>query len=421
MTKQHNNNQTPSTKQQQPPQTTTIHGTQAILTSEGNTQILLPKDHSHKKAFFNPVAALSRDLSVLYLLALPENQLTICDALAGTGVRGIRLANETSKVHTLWLVDRSHEATDWIHRNVKLNNLENLAFVFEKDANVFFYEHSGFFHFIDIDPFGSPIYFIEGATRALKRTGYLAITATDQKALMGFAPDATLRRYGIHAIKTDMRHEIGLRNLIATIALTAAKQEYIFQPHIAFHYRHYYRVMGKLEKAHARTAQHLRQNLGIIHYCPYCLDRLYATEFAGNCSCGRPFRTIYPTWIGPLHEPSIIQTMLNHAQQRQNQLAQPQEAQRLLTLILQETNAPVYNLHDIASRYRLSLPTYQWLLNRLPNSSRVHHAPYAIRTSARIQELISWMKKWIPPKEWRQRHFQQPQPPEQAERQDNNS
>lgn len=379
----------------------TVHGIEGKLSREGKAELFLPEDPTRKKAFFNPVAALSRDLTVLYVASLPQDKLDVCDALTGIGVRGIRLFLESGKVRTLWMVDRSHEAIDWVHRNLKINNITEYVFVYEKDANVFFYEHSGVFDLVDIDPFGSPIYFLDGAIRSLKRSGYLTVTATDQKALMGFAPSATLRRYGIKAIRTDMRHEVGLRNLIAVIAFAAAKQEYAFRPQLAFHYRHYYRVMGYLEKYHAKAGDYLRENTGFIYYCPYCLDRLYTTDIVSTCSCGKPFKAIYPTWIGPTHDKQIIESMLAKLKEMEDFLAHPKVARSLLELILQETNAPVYNLHDVASRYKLSLPGYKWLLNRLPDSSRVHHSPYAIKTSAKIGEIVELMKKWIPPKEWR--------------------
>ena len=41
----------------------------------------------------------------------------------------------------------------------------------------------GSFQWIDVDPFGSPITFIDGALQALGRVGVLEVTATDTAAL----------------------------------------------------------------------------------------------------------------------------------------------------------------------------------------------------------------------------------------------
>jgi len=359
---------------------------------EGGVTLVVPSDPLKKKAFYNPSAALSRDMTVLFIKALKEKDLEVCDSLAGTGARSVRILKETGKAGRLWIVERSHEAVDFINHNLKVNGLANKAYVFEMDANVFLYQHAGFFDFVDIDPFGSPVYYLEGAVRAAKRKAYIAVTATDQKALMGFSPRTTMRRYGIRAIKTDMKHEIGLRNLIATIAFAAARYEYVFIPMISFHHIHYYRVIGRLEKRHAYTGDYLKENTGIIHYCPYCLDRDMSQSFSGTCYCGREFRPIYPTWIGSMHDREHVLRML--ALVDTTPLQNPSEAKKILKVVSRETNTLPYNIHEIASHYKLVVPPRKYLLSKLPDSSAVHHLPYGVKTSARLKDVLEVMKEF---------------------------
>ncbi len=361
--------------------------------NEGGVRLIIPSDPLRKKAFYNPSASLSRDMTVLFIKALGEKELEVCDSLAGTGARSVRILKETGKVSRVWIVERSHEAVDFIHHNLKVNGLANRAYVFEMDANVFLYQHAGFFDFVDMDPFGSPIYYLEGAVRAAKRKAYISVTATDQKALMGFSPRTTMRRYGIRAIKTDMKHEIGLRNLISTIAFAAARYEYVFIPMISFHHIHYYRVIGKLEKRHAYTGDYLKENTGIIHYCPYCLDREMSQSFAGKCYCGREFRSIYPTWIGPMHDKNHVLKML--ALVDTTPVHNPEEVKKLLKIISRETNTLPYNIHEIASHYKLIVPPRKYLLKNLPDSSAVHHMPYGVKTSARLENVLKAINQFV--------------------------
>ena len=74
--------------------------------SEGKVKVLVPKLEAYKKqpcdyapskapVFYNPVMELNRDLSVLAFQAYQRRagrEISICDALTGSGIRGVRLA-----------------------------------------------------------------------------------------------------------------------------------------------------------------------------------------------------------------------------------------------------------------------------------------------------------------------------------------
>ena len=63
-----------------------------------------------------------------------------------------------------------------------------------KNLNVLLSENR--FDYIDIDPFGSPVGFVDSAMRSIKNGGVVACTATDTAALCGVYPRVCQRRYG---------------------------------------------------------------------------------------------------------------------------------------------------------------------------------------------------------------------------------
>jgi len=74
--------------------------------TEGTTKILVPEKSLEEKvppkepAFFNPVAKLNRDFSILAYSAFWENfdkPKIFLDGLAGLGARSLRVANEISE------------------------------------------------------------------------------------------------------------------------------------------------------------------------------------------------------------------------------------------------------------------------------------------------------------------------------------
>ena len=51
------------------------------------------------------------------------------------------------------------------------------------------------FDFIDVDPYGSIVPYLDVALTHVKNGGYIGLTATDLSALTGSAPKKTARRY----------------------------------------------------------------------------------------------------------------------------------------------------------------------------------------------------------------------------------
>ena len=129
--------------------------------------------------------------------------------LAIEGERIVRIAKETNKAREVWLNDLSKEALEFAKENIKINNLEDKVRISNEDAIVFLSKNKRKFDYIDIDPFGSSIYYIDAAARAIKREGFIGFAATDKSTLCGIQELACLRRYGIICFRTipfDLSH-----------------------------------------------------------------------------------------------------------------------------------------------------------------------------------------------------------------------
>ena len=174
---------------------------------------------------------MNRDFAVIVLQVFQRiigRSLTVCEPLAGCGVRGIRFAVETENVEKIVLNDINPEAFKLMTFNVEENGLSEKIEVQSTDANLLLSLHAApgkRFDYIDIDPFGSPVPYLDSSVRALKAGGLLALTSTDLAPLCGVHPQACIRKYGAKPLRTEYCHELALRILLGCLAREAAKYE----------------------------------------------------------------------------------------------------------------------------------------------------------------------------------------------------
>ena len=182
------------------------------VVKEGEVRMLVPKleafvkspsDYAPSKApvLYNPVMELNRDVAVLALQAyqrMVDRELSVCEPLAGCGVRGIRFAKEVVGVEKVVVNDINGKAVQLAKHNVELNGLSEKVVVQNLDANFLLGGYAAprkRFDAIDIDPFGPPVPYLDSAIRALRNGGLLALTATDLASLCGVYPKACIRKY----------------------------------------------------------------------------------------------------------------------------------------------------------------------------------------------------------------------------------
>ncbi|MEK6808034.1 MAG: tRNA (guanine(10)-N(2))-dimethyltransferase, partial [Nanoarchaeota archaeon] len=145
--------------------------------SEGAVKLNIPiaKRIYDADVFYNPVMVVNRDISVL--IAKVFGFGTAVDLLSATGIRALRLKKEAN-IKEVCANDANPRAAKLIKANAKLNrlkiNITNLK------ANDFFCRTSHGFDYVDIDPFGTPVPFLDLAVvRSVKKGGVIGVTATD--------------------------------------------------------------------------------------------------------------------------------------------------------------------------------------------------------------------------------------------------
>jgi len=345
--------------------------------------------------FFNPEAEVTRDLSVAAVQAwqrMNKEKLTVCDALAGSGCRGLRYAKEVNGLKSVLLNDFNPVSARLIKKNIALNKLGRLCKASRCDANVLL---SGkMFGIVDIDPFGPPVPFLDSAARSVLWNGMLAVTATDTSGLAGTYPETCLRKYGIRSMKTDYYAELGMRILISSIISTCAHHERGFMPLFSFATTHYYRVFGTVENNRSAADDALRQ-FGYVSHCFKCGNRVIGrSETCGHCES--PMRTAGPLWLGRLNDKAFFQAVMADVGKRKFRLAQ--QDMKLLQLIEQETELPpfYYNLHEIARMNKTAIPRIEKLIGELQRkgfaAGRTHFCPTAVKTDAKFDVLLEILR-----------------------------
>ena len=223
--------------------------------TEGETDVLVFKIKESKKGpgskekvpFYNPTMELNRDLSILVCQRLINNSnkpVRILDGLAASGIRGLRLAKELNGEFDVTINDWNPDAYILIEKNLEKLKLQN-TIALNCNLNSILSESK--FDYIDIDPFGSPVYFVDSAMRSICNDGVIACTATDTATLCGTYPQTCLRRYGAIPIHSIAMKEIGLRILLGFICRIAGIYDKGIKPLVCYAADHYFRVYVKVK------------------------------------------------------------------------------------------------------------------------------------------------------------------------------
>ena len=280
--------------------------------------------------FLNPAMAPARTRSVLLLkdaleynwLAPKEKPIRAFDAMCSTGVRIRRWRNEIplELQERLRITgnDLNDFAISWAKHSHNQNlpkYIENIEMNFDRYGSmsqreavngIFFQKMDAklamadaSYQWIDIDPFGSPVPFIDSAIQSLARTGVLEVTATDTAALTGSSLSSQKRRYDSHGIVDDYAHDDAVRVLLGLIAKIAAMHDRVIKPIMSLFDGHHVRV-SVLLKTSKEGASDFQENIGYRLRCddlPYRFIK-YPNSEEIKSSSG-------PLWIGPLMDREI--------------------------------------------------------------------------------------------------------------------
>ncbi len=361
--------------------------------SEGATRLILPETEKLTKknpVFYNPVMELSRDLSVS--VAKLRKPATFLDALAGSGARGIRIRNEVGCCVTL--NDANPSAAELIRKNAELNSLD--VAVRNTDANIVLSEEK--FDFIDIDPFGPPVRFLDSALRSVKHGGTLAVTATDTSALCGTYPRACKRKYDAASLRTDCYNELGLRILIGHVARAALKYDIAVSPIFSHCTQHYFRTYLHVSRSRKEANGVLKQ-MKYLGYCFKCLGRSYHAfdDLPVACGCGGSLRYAGPMWSGAFADIGFCRKLT--AQITEDGYKTAKEAAKLVSLVEgeQEITLPYYDVHKLYRVMKARALSMEEIASVLRSegfsAARTHFSGRGLRTDAKASDIYRILKK----------------------------
>ena len=362
---------------------------EGTVVREGLTDILVPGLHSvhgpgkiQGAVFFNEQMAFNRDVSVM-LLRSAGRGLTVADAMAATGSRSVRIANEVPGTEVT-ANDISSDAVAYIDANIELNGLDNCESS-NMNMHSLFAERS--FDYVDLDPFGSPAPFTQSAIRGCRRGGILAITATDTAPLAGAHAAKCRRRYQSEPVRGYMCHEGGLRILICSIARELAKFDRGMRPLLSFYADHYFRTYIRVEEG-AEAADRALGRLGYLQYDKDTLERSISYEKDPDHQYG-------PFWIGPLHDKDFLRGMSAEG------LAEEKRASKYLDLWRNEidTEVFVYDMSELSSHTKLSPPKIDAFMDHLSQhgrASKSHVSPSSFKADIPLRELLPLYEEFSP-------------------------
>jgi len=209
--------------------------------------------------FYNPIMKLNRDISLLVIKSYFDKKIKFCDPMAASGIRELRFVKTIPECFDkITMGDVSEIAIENIKKNFKENNLD-LDKIELNRSDAINTIAMQYYDFIEIDPFGSPVPFLDIAIQRIKHKGILSVTATDTAALCGTYPKTTARRYNIKVNKTLWYDEVGLRNLIAYCQVQSAKYDKAIFPIFAYCSDHYYKIFFKVEEGREKANKMLKE------------------------------------------------------------------------------------------------------------------------------------------------------------------
>lgn len=374
------------------------------IITEGKTRLVVPEQEAPSKfpTFFNPMGKFVRDVSIVcytgYTLLDKRSDLVFADSLAGSGARGIRVANEVEAFSKVILNDISSTSIDLAKQSAKLNNVSAKCRFSRSEVNTFLStreENDGErFDAVDVDPFGTPSPFIDSALRSIKDGGLLSISATDSGVLCGVYPRVAQRKYLGLPLRAEYSHEVGMRLLFGLLSMTAMRLELSVEPLFCHHDMHYFRTYSRVKVGNSSSRKN-EQSIGFILHCFKCGYRNMISqqemfspskndEDLRHCpNCRSDLRVGGPLWIGKIQSVSFIEECAKLSD---------------TPVFEQELDIPTYYvLTELTDRMGIRTPKILDVISGLRSigrsASRTRLHPVAVRTDAPISEIQSVLKE----------------------------
>lgn len=358
--------------------------------SEGDTEVFVYKTKESKKGpgskivgpFYNPSMELNRDLSVLFsqnFINKFDKKVELLDGFGASGIRGVRFCNELDGDFKVFINDWDEKAYDLIIKNLKHVGCLNVE-VFNKNVNTLLSERS--FDYIDIDPFGSPVSFVDSAARSVRNNGVICCTATDTATLCGVYQKACVRRYGGFPLHGAVMKEVGIRILLGFLCREICKYDKDMKPLVCYATDHYFRIYVRVTKG-AKSANKSLENIDLIR----------SGEHVGY---EKIKKDIGPLWLGSIQDKDYIRELRTILSEKD--FGTKKQLWKLFDLLEEEADLPMffYTTDDLSSKFKKSPPKLKEVFGKLREKgyivSRTHFTPTGFKTDASF-DIIEKMFK----------------------------
>lgn len=363
------------------------------VVKEGVTSFLVPEAGSWSNqgpgtktrvGFYNPSMEMNRDISVLvvqWFVDTMKKPLKILDGLAASGARGVRFANEVEGDFCVTINDWNKNAAELITKNIEQNKLNNAVARCEDFNHLLCDER---FHYIDIDPFGTPVPYMDAAVKGVVSEGILAVTATDTATLCGVYPKTCLRRYGAVPLRSWVKHEVGLRILVGFICRETAKYDHGINVLLSYTTDHYMRVYVRVSRGAKKADNSLEQ-----------VQRVEASDFMAHKK--NKVTEIGPLWMGKLHNKNMLLKLRDILQRKA--CGTRRGIEKLLERMIEEVDLPpfFYTVDSVSSQLKISPPKLVFVLTALNEkgfmAGRTQFDDAAFKTDASKEEVCRVIKE----------------------------
>ena len=188
------------------------------LNNEIENDVIGPSTKDYEKVFYNPAMSGSRTRSIILMKHiigsgyLGNSEIYAIDGLAASGLRARRWLNELppeqSERLKVTICDMNENSLERARENHQKyppsNGVDNLSYR-QGDLRSAILDQG--WHWVDVDPFGSPMPFLDTAIQSLAKKAILEISATDTAALAGSSNTALMRRYGARINPDNLAHD----------------------------------------------------------------------------------------------------------------------------------------------------------------------------------------------------------------------
>ncbi|CAG0896765.1 unnamed protein product [Darwinula stevensoni] len=353
----------------------------------------------------------------------PNNKgLRILEALAASGLRSIRFAKEVEGIAEIIANDLSHSAVESITKNIKHNHVESLVTPSCKDATLLMYESrrkENRFDVIDLDPYGSPSQFLDGAVQSLADGGLLMITATDMAILCGNTPEKCFASYGAMPLKSKSCHEMALRIILHSLESHANRYGRYIHPLLSLSADFYCRIFVTVHTSQAQC-KYSASKVGLVYQCSGC-ETLWSQRMAQvkrpgptpvfanspaipngpTCThCNHKLIMGGPMWLEAIHDKVFVAELLQFINEGEKRhFGTERRMDGVLSMILEELDTPFYYLIDrLSSVVRTQPPPLLKFRSALMNAgfevSLSHACKNSIKTNAPETFLWDVMRTW---------------------------